>query len=249
MQSHKGLKNNRNPAPLIHSKIMMKMKKLLFTMFVALIFTGISAQYIEIKEGTKTMKEGSYNAYTVSLEEITFKAAEDGWKNFMKEYKAKVKHDKKAKLHISDNVQLPSIGSNPVDIYAMITEDERDMVTTVSVWFDTGNGYVNSIDMEAQSESAEKMVSEFSLKVMKIHADEQLKEQEKQLKELENDLKDLDNKNKDLLKNISKAKENILKWEKELEQNEQNQKSKKMDIESQKEKVEKASSKARKYII
>lgn len=224
------------------------MKKLLFTMFLAILFTGISAQYIEIKEGSKTMKEGTYNAYTVSLEDITFKEAEEGWKNFMKEYKAKVKHDKKAKIHFSDNVQLPSIGSNPIDLYAMIVEDDRDKITTVSVWFDTGNGYVNSIDMEMQSESAEKMVNEFSMKVMKTHADEMLEAEEKQMKNLQEDLKKLDDKSKDLLKDISKAKENILKWEKELEQNEQDQKAKKQEIENQKQNVEKASSKARKYI-
>lgn len=224
------------------------MKKLFFTMIVALFYSGISAQYIEINEGTKTMKEGSYNSYSVSLEDISFKEAEEGWKNFMKEYKAKINHDKKSKLHVSDNVQLPSIAKNPVDIYAMIVEDDRDNVTNVTVWFDTGNGYVNSIDMETQSQSVEKIITEYSMKVMKLHADKRLEDEEKQLKKIQDELKKLADKNKDLLKDISKAKENILKWEKELEQNEQTQKIKMRDIEAQKEKVEKASSTARKYI-
>ena len=217
-------------------------------MIIALFLSGISAQYIEINEGTKTMKEGSFNAYSVSLEDITFNEAEEGWKNLMKDYKAKIKHDKKAKLHISDNVQLPSIGTNPVDVYAMIVEDDRDKVTMVSVWFDTGNGYVNSIDMEHQSEIAEGMISEYSMKVLKLHADKMLEAEEKEMKKLQDDLKKLGDKNRDLLKNISKAKENILKWEKELELNEHSQELMKDSIENQKEKVSKASSKARKFI-
>lgn len=224
------------------------MKKLTNTILITLMYVSCFAQFVDVKEGTKTMKEGSYNAYSIVLEDINYNHAEEGWKDFMKEYKAKTKKDKKAKLQFSDNVQLPSIGSNPVDIYAMILEDERDAHTTVTVWFDTGNGYVNSIDMEPQSEVAERMMTEYALKVLKKSADNNYKDEEKALKKIESELKNLQDKKKDLLKDISKAKENILKWEKELEQNEANQINKKKAVENQKETVNKAEAKARKFI-
>ncbi|MDF1698383.1 MAG: hypothetical protein P1U56_21210 [Saprospiraceae bacterium] len=221
------------------------MKNLLIAIIFACFGSLVSAQ-VEVKEGSKSMVEGTYNAYTVVLENVEPDAAEDAWKEFMKEFKAKVKKDKKSKIYFSDNVQMPSISSNPVDMYASIT-GEKGGSSTVSVWFDTGSGYVNSIDMEAQSETAHGLITEYGTKVMIKHTAEIQKKEEDLLKDLNKDAEKLNDKNKDLREDIAKAKANILKWEKELEQNEDNIKKKKKAIESQEIMVKKAKTTSNKY--
>ena len=221
------------------------MKNLLIAVFV-LLGISLSAQ-VEVTQGSKTMKEGTYNAYTVSLERVSEKEAKEGWEKFMKEYKADVKRDKKAKLYISDNVQMPSIGSNPVDVYTMIIKDRNDASTSVSVWFDTGSGYVNSIDMEMQSKTASDMMAEYASNVLRKNAEETQKDEEDKLKDMNKDAKKLDEKNKDLRKDIAEAKADMLKWEKELEQNEDDQKKQVKAIESQEKTVSEAKTNTRKY--
>lgn len=221
------------------------MKKLLIVV-TFLILTNLTQAQVNVTEGSKSMVEGTFNAYTVSLENVTQDDAENAWKDFMKEFKAKVKKDKKAKIYFSDNVQIPSISSNPVDVYANITKG-KGMDTDVSVWFDTGSGYVNSIDMEAQSEIAISLIKEYGTKVMRKRAEEVQKEEEDKLKDMTKDAKKLEEKNKELRKDIAKAKTNILKWEKELEQNEDDIKKKAKAIENQKEMVSDAKMNTRKY--
>ncbi len=80
---------------------------------------------------------------------------------------------------------MPSISSNPVDVYASIT-GEKGGSSTVSVGFDTGSGYVNSIDMEAQSETANALITEYGTKVMRKHAEEMQKNEEDLFKDLRN---------------------------------------------------------------
>ena len=221
------------------------MKNTLFALLLMVSGFSLVAQ-VQVSEGSKTMVEGTYNAYTVDLENAKVNIAEDVWKDFMKEFKAKVKEDKKAKIHFSDNVQMPDLSSNPVDVYASISGGKGE-VTSVNVWFDTGSGYVNSIDMKAQSEIASKLIAEYGNKVMKRHSEDMQKEEEGKLKEFMDDSKKLENKNKDLRNDIAKAKENIMKWEKELSQNEDDLKKKGKDIEKQEKKVSEAVKITRKY--
>ena len=221
------------------------MKNLILIFLITILHISVNAQ-VQVNEGSKSMVEGTYNAYTIILENVEPDAAEDVWKDFMKDFKAKVKKDKKSQIHFSDNVQMPSISSNPVDVYASIT-GEKGGSTTVSVWFDTGSGYVNSIDMKVQSETASDMISEYGTKVMKKHTEGIQKKEEEMLKDLNKDAKKLADKNKDLRDDIAKAKANILKWEKELEQNEDDIKKKAKDIEKQEEMVKEAIITTRKY--
>ena len=221
------------------------MKNLLTVLVFMVSVFSLSAQ-VEVSEGSKSMVEGTYNAYSVSLDNVEQDEAEDMWKDFMKEFKAKVKKDKKAKIYFSDNVQMPSISSNPVDVYASINEN-KGKYTTVSVWFDTGSGYVNSIDMKAQSETANSLVAEYGTKVMRKHSEKMQEKAENMLKDYVGDAKKLEDKNKDLREDIAEAKENIRKWEKELDQNEDDIKKMSKDVEKQEEKVSEAKERTRKY--
>jgi hypothetical protein len=227
---------------------MKKMKKLIMTMLFAISVLALQAQLVKVVEGTKMMREGSFNAFIADLEGVKSSDAEKEWDAFMKEYKAKTKKDKKQNLLVSENVQIPSLGKNPIDVYAMLSEDKSGEGTIIHVWFDTGSGYVNSIDMESQSESATSIVEEYATNVLKEAALAMEKEERNRLKSLDGDLKKLENKDSDLRKDIAKAKENIQKWEKELAQNENEQSAKKKEIRKQNEVLEMAVEKAKKFL-
>jgi hypothetical protein len=223
------------------------MKSIILTFLTLIVSIAAYSQNYNISEGTKSMKEGSFNSFSVELNGISTDVAEDEWKKFMEQYNAKVKKDKKAKLLYADNVQLPSISPSPIDVYTMITQNGENG-SFVSVWFDTGNGYVNSIDMKVQAKTAESMVHEYAYAIGKKAADQDLKEEEKKLSNLTNDLKKLNDKNNDLAKNITKAKDQIKKWEKELEQNDDDIIKKKKSIETQEIVTEKTKEKSRKFL-
>lgn len=208
------------------------MKKIILTTIFITSLIFLQAQHISVTEGTKMMREGSFNSFNTELNDIKASNAEKAWEDYMKEFKAKTKRDKKQNLLISENVQIPNIGRNPVDVYAMIAEDKTGNSAVVNVWFDTGSGYVNSIDMGEQAMAASKIVEEYALDVLKAHALSNEKDQEKLLSDLESDLKKLEKKDDDIRKDIAKAKDNIQKWEKELSQNEDEQDKKKKAIRS-----------------
>ena len=172
------------------------MKSVILIFTFAILAIHVHSQEIEVLQGTKTMKEGSYNAFSIEFDEIEKDVAEDGWKKYIDQFKGKVKSDKKANLLFSDNVQIPGLSSNPVDVYVMISKNGKNG-SYVSVWFDTGNGYVNSIDMEPQSITAKAMVKEYALSILKDAADQKLKDEEKILSDLNNDLTKLNDKNND----------------------------------------------------
>lgn len=223
------------------------MIKIFFTTILSCLFIIGQSQDMNVIEGTKMMREGSFNAFSTELNNIKASDAVSAWKDFMQEYKAKTKNDKKQDLLISENVQIPSLGRNPIDVYASLSGDKAGSSTSVSIWFDTGSGYVNSIDMKEQAIAATKIVEEYAINVLKKSALDNEANEEKILKDLESDLKKLANKDDSLRKDIDKAKENIQKWEKELAQNEDDQDKKRKEIKKQAITLEKATDAAKKF--
>ena len=223
------------------------MIKIFFTTILSCLFIIGQSQDMNVIEGTKMMREGSFNAFSTELNNIKASDAVSAWKDFMQEYKAKTKNDKKQDLLISENVQIPSLGRNPIDVYASLSGDKAGSSTSVSIWYDTGSGYVNSIDMKEQAIAATKIVEEYAINVLKKSALDNEANEEKILKDLESDLKKLANKDDSLRKDIDKAKENIQKWEKELAQNEDDQDKKRKEIKKQAITLEKATDAAKKF--
>ena len=223
------------------------MKKIFLTTMFSYLFVIGQAQVMNVIEGTKMMREGSFNAFSTELENIKNSDAVNAWKDFMQDYKAKTKNDKKQNLLISENVQIPSLGRNPIDVYTSISDDKSGSSTSVSVWFDTGSGYVNSIDMEEQASAAKSIIEEYATRVLKKAALDNEAKEEKILEDLKTELKKLANKDDSLRKDIDKAKENIQKWEKELAQNEDDQDKKRKEVKKQANVLEDATEAAKKF--
>ena len=191
------------------------------------------AQVSESKEG---MSQGVKNALHIMLPNTTEKLVEDVWKDYMKEYKAKPKYDRKAKEHFSDDAEITSIGgSNTVDVYARIEERSGDVDFTL--WFDLGGAYLNSDEHSAKYREAEEFLMEFALKVARTKTNEELEEEEKLLKGLESDLNRLERENERFHKEIEKAKERIAQAERDIETNLQEQEKMRKMVQEQTKKV------------
>ena len=206
------------------------------------------AQRVDISEAARSMNNGTYNSFLFELPDVVKKEAEDNWKDFMGDFKAKTKYDRKNKIWFSDDAQMPRLSDNTVDVYARIIEDSNPKrQTTVIVWFDLGGAYLSSETDKTKGAYAHEILLEYGMTTSKHHAEAIVKDQEKELDDLERDLKKLRSDNADYRKSIEKAKETILEMEKKIEINEQDQGKKEEEIGQQKEAVAGAKEYAKKF--
>ena len=199
---------------------------------------------VEIKEETKSMSKGSFNALVMELPGTNDKDVNNALKKFMKQYKGKVKYDKKINEHIADNSTIKDMSDTTVDIYAKV-EPKGDAGTALSVWFNLGASYLSSKDYADRYPAAEQFMKAFANEVSADMIKEELKVQEKLLKDKETELKKLE-KDKDGYEKaiadakatIQKMEEQIDKGETDIKQNDEDQVNKKTEIEEQKKVVE-----------
>lgn len=192
------------------------MRKQIFTLTALLLSVSLFAQIREERQG---MSQGPQNALVITLPNTSEKVVEDVWKDFMKEYKAKPKYDRKQREHFSDDAEISLLRtSNPtVDVYANIEERGDDV--DFALWIDMGGAFLSSKEHPDQYRDGEKFLMSFALEVARAEVDIELDEQEKELKKLESTLKKLQNDHEHYEKEIKNAKERIAKAEKDIEDN------------------------------
>lgn len=206
---------------------------LIFIMFIG-TFTFTSAQ--TINEETKSMSLGKQVGFQIDIDGADEDMTEDVWKDFMKDY-GKTKRNKKAREYYSVGTKVPIIaGGNEIDLY--IRFDERVKMTSVMLWVDLGEGFVNSNDYPKEAQGTEEFLTNFYLAVKKKAIEEEMKDQEKILNKMEKSLRKLEKKNTGYHKDIEKAKEKIEKAEKNIEQNLKDQEDQKITIAQQKKVIE-----------
>lgn len=175
-------------------------------------------------------------------------AAVKDWEKFIGQFKGKTKYNRKTKLYFTDNAKIPQLSNTTVDVYARILEDKNpNKRTSVIVWFDMGDSYVNSESDSVKGQYTHDILTEYGMLTSKHHAIEVQNMEEKKLADLEKELKKLKNDNKDYRKEIEKAKESIAKNEKNIEINELDQTNKEKAIEMQKASLEEAKKNVRKF--
>lgn len=206
---------------------------LLFAMIVGSIsFT--TAQ--KINEETKSMSLGKQTGFQIDIDGADEDMTEDVWKDFIKDY-GKTKRNKKAREYYSVGAQVPLIaGANNLDLY--IRFDERVNMTSVMLWVDLGESFVNSDEYPKEAQGVEDFLKDFYLAVRKESIEKEMKEQEKILNKMDKELRKLEKKNTGYHKDIEKAKEKIEKAEKNIEQNLKDQEDQRITIEQQKKVIE-----------
>ena len=224
------------------------MKNLIALLVFYFALGNILAQGIDISESARAMHNGTYNSFLFELPDVNKKDAEDHWKKFIGDFKAKTKYEKKTKLWFSDNAQMPRLSRTTVDVYARIIEDSNPKKqTSVIVWFDLGNAYVNSEADKEKVRYARDILTEYAMATSRHQAEAVVKAEEKTLKDLESDLKKLRKDNSSYHKEIEQAKEAIAKMEKNIQLNERDQEDKEQKIGTQKKVLTDAKDQVRKF--
>lgn len=224
------------------------MKRLISLVLIVFLGASLFAQGFKINEAPRALNSGTYASYLFELPDVTKKQADEDWKAFMSDFKAKTKYDRKTSTWTSTEVKMPRISDTPITVYAKIIEDSNPKRrTSVIVWFATGGSYVARMDQSAKADYAHEILTEYAMTTSKQHALNIVKAEEKVLKGLETDMKKLVKNNSDYHKEIEKAKELIAKHTKDIEINEADQKSKKKEVEDQKSKVGEAKKNVKRF--
>lgn len=214
------------------------MLSLFFLLFLA---PCLSAQVeVQIREETRAMSQGSFNALVMDLPNSKRKDVESSWQNFMKKgFKGgKTKYDRRAAELFSDDVLIKEMSENTVDVYARVIDQTNG--TQIAVWFNLGGVYLSSTQAPERYPSADRLLRDFAQSVADELLEDELKVQEKLRKALEKDLKSLEKDQKSEVKDRRKQEDFIAKAEKEIEKidetirlNEEQQAGKRRDIEEQ----------------
>ena len=218
-----------------------------FCTFLSLILLSQLAwaqKGVAIREETRPMSKGSYNALVMDLPGTNVKQVEKAWKDYIGTYKGKTSYDKKSSETFTDDAIIKDMSDNTVDIHAKVSETTNG--TQLHVWFNLGVTFLSSKDFPKQYPAGEKIVQQFATTVSTDLLESELKEQEKLLKNLEDDLKKLEKDKaseekeiKSQQEAIKKAQEAISKAQTNIETNQKSQGEKKAEIEAQRKAVEK----------
>ncbi|MCH7534262.1 MAG: hypothetical protein IH948_00670 [Bacteroidetes bacterium] len=209
------------------------MKKLI-SVVVAIAMVGhVFGQKLTVKEGKESIGGESNHVLTVRIFQGDEKQIMKDWKSVMKKNKGKTSNEKKELF--ADDVELKSVSTNSIDIWARV-EPDGDAKKLI-VGFNLGGAYLSSRSHPEKFNGASKMLLEFAIKTSKNAVEAEIKEADKAHDALEKEqerlVKDNEHLHKDIEKNektIEKAKEEIVQARKDIEQNGKDQGKKKAEI-------------------
>ena len=151
------------------------------------------------------------------------------WSKMMKQYSGKVK--KVNGEVFADNVDIPEMSENTVDVYAHLYDNPVDL--ELIVWFDLGGAYLHSEMHPDRHRVAEHMLTEFTRDVKMELVNRELKLEESELKKIVKDLNGLERDNGNLEEDIAKFELKIEEAKAEIASNKEVIESKKKEIEAQ----------------
>lgn len=188
----------------------------------------------QVQQAEKSMSKGLRTALVLNIPDVDNKNVGKLWQDFLKDnYKGKTKWDRKTSEWVTLAADIPAIGMGKnADLYAR-TEALGSTGTTLSVWIDLGDAFLNAANNPERYAEAEKILDRFALVALKFKIGEEAAAQEKELKNLEGNLKKLEKDKERAQKDIEKARELIRKAEEEIVKNEDDQKEATIKIETQ----------------
>jgi|GEM_PF-1216886 len=192
------------------------------------------APYVfSVDEKEADMSLGVNNALLLYIPNASVKEVEKGWKDYLKNTKAKTK-DSKGEIS-SIAATIPSVSKNPLDLYART--ETYNTGTNLMVFIDAGENFISKAKFPMEFESASTYLKNFGLYIHQQQVEEELDKEEEALKRLEKEHKKLVNQNEGFhndieryKKLIKEAEDNIVKNLKDQESNKNDQKNKGTDI-------------------
>jgi len=185
-----------------------------------------AAQGIEITQVQEKMSRGKQYGLRVFIPGASDRDVSKQWKKWIKDHGGKPDNVKKELF--GDDLILPSLSANTVDVYAQI-EDGKDGVE-MTVYFDLGGAYLNRAYHPDAWEAANNMLRDFAVQQARAVINVQLETMQKEFQRLSNELDKFEKEQKSLENNIKKWKESIEQAEKDLKENNEQQKKKKKEL-------------------
>ena len=196
-------------------------------------------QKIKVSQSSEKIGDGRNNCLTVMIYEVNDKDVLKEWKSAIKGYGGKVSSE------FADDVSIPSISDNTIDIYTEAVEGKDNAVKLI-VGFDLGGAYLSS--EHSGYKAAERMLYDFAVMMTQKGIDELLKEAEKivaksikiseqLIKDNEKLHKNIEGLNNDIERyksQIEGAKNDIVQAEKDIATNLEDQKKAKAEVEEKK---------------
>jgi len=197
---------------------------------------GTLSMSAQVSEQMATMSQGSNNALGMQLANVDVKTAEKVWNKYLKNYKGKPKKVKKSEDWLADDIDIPAISTNTIDLYSQF--DENGDGVFVRVWIDLGGAYLSSSSHADKYSEAIRFMDGFALAVEIEAVNQRLKAEEAALKNFEKDLEGLQKDQKQEEENIARYEQKIKDSEALIQESIQNQGLKASEIESQKATIE-----------
>ncbi len=192
----------------------MIMKKLIL-LFAALMFSILMySQKIEVKENSVKFGKETKNALSTTVYYSDIKTVEKEIDKLIKSYKGKA--SKKKGIILGDNLVIPTLSANVVDVYFSAIKQKTGEIE-VNAAFDLGGAYLSSSMHPDQFKRAKDIIKEFAFGITEKGFAEIVKNEENKLKDAEKDFEKLNSKKQSLLDENEDLKSTISKNEKEIE--------------------------------
>lgn len=197
------------------------MKLLLqFILLVLIAYSDSFAQTsfeFKVLEENRSMTKGNANALIINLPNTSYKKVSKLWSKYLKNFRGKIKYNRKVNEYFSDNAEIKDMSENTVDITSKVYDNGAEG-TSIAIWFNLGVTYLSSKEFPERYVLGEKVLKDFSLLVSADMIAAQLKEEEKKLESMKETLKDLEKQQTNSEDNIAKQKEIIKKAEESIVQ-------------------------------
>lgn len=184
--------------------------------FQVLAYSVVYAQS-PIEMELSSMSEGSFMAFTTSVEGASEKLAASEWSDLMKEYGGRAKKSKPERYKVEE-VTINSIGGNdPLAVFADF--NERGSQVKVYVWIRYRGDFLNADASKRDLEASEALVKEFALRLRRAAIEEEIDYEENEFDKIDKKLKNLERDLEGYERDIERAKEAIIRAEANIEKN------------------------------
>lgn len=205
--------------------------------FSAIIFsaglTFAQQSNFVVNEVEATISQGQQTGFEIVIPEVQVKDVQSALSKWTKSNKGKYVSSKNSSEIFLDNVLLPSVSENTVDMYTVLTQ-QTDGVK-LQTFVDLGGAFLTSSGHPQAFTAMEAVLIDFARNQYTSKVDEDIKNEEKHFSKLQSELKSLEKQNDGYHKDIANNQENIQKQELAISKNEIDQKTKEQQISLQQE--------------
>ncbi len=205
-------------------------KSTLFNAVCALLFMSLSIN-AQVEQKEMIMSHGPQNGYSQDHLDANEKHVSEAWKNLLKEYKGKVKKNRKSGEYEAFEVTIPMVSNQPLSVYLLV--EEKENMSSSTVFVDDGTQYLDENNASEASANLNKLLIEFGHNVERLAVEDIIKEEEKTGKKFEKDLEKLETDNKKLHQDIEDYQNKIAQAELDIEKNLSEQDNKQVEIKAQ----------------